>query len=42
MLRDTWTQFRFEPERFIDAGQRVVVFYPRHRLGWSERRGDRA
>jgi ketosteroid isomerase-like protein len=25
MLRDTWTEFRFEPERFIDAGQRVVV-----------------
>jgi ketosteroid isomerase-like protein len=26
MLRDTWTQFRFEPERFIDAGDRVGVF----------------
>src|SRR5215211_1963965 len=25
MLRDTWTEFRFEPERFIDAGERVVV-----------------
>jgi ketosteroid isomerase-like protein len=25
MLRDTWTEFRFEPQRFIDAGQRVVV-----------------
>jgi ketosteroid isomerase-like protein len=26
LLRDTWTTFRFEPERFIDAGHRVVVF----------------
>lgn len=26
MLRDTWTEFRFEPERYIDAGDRVVVF----------------
>jgi ketosteroid isomerase-like protein len=26
MLRDSWTEFRFEAERFIDAGQRVVVF----------------
>jgi len=26
MLRETWTEFRFEPERFIDAGDRVVVF----------------
>jgi ketosteroid isomerase-like protein len=26
MLRDTWTEFRFEPERFIDAGDRVAVF----------------
>lgn len=26
MLRDSWTVFRFEPERFIDAGERVVVF----------------
>jgi len=25
MLRETWTEFRFEPQRFIDAGQRVVV-----------------
>jgi ketosteroid isomerase-like protein len=25
MLRDTWTEFRFEPERFIDCGQRVAV-----------------
>jgi ketosteroid isomerase-like protein len=26
MLRETWTEFRFEPERFIDAGDRVAVF----------------
>jgi ketosteroid isomerase-like protein len=26
MLRETWTVFRFEPEHFIDAGDRVVVF----------------
>jgi ketosteroid isomerase-like protein len=26
MLRDSWTEFRFEPERFIDAGQQVIVF----------------
>ncbi len=26
MLRDTWAEWRFEPERFIDAGNRVVVF----------------
>jgi ketosteroid isomerase-like protein len=25
MLEETWTEFRFEPERFIDAGDRVVV-----------------
>ena len=26
MLRETWTEFRFEAERFIDAGGRVAVF----------------
>ena len=26
MLRDTWAEWRFEPERFIDAGDSVVVF----------------
>jgi ketosteroid isomerase-like protein len=26
MLRDTWREWRFEPERFLDAGDRVVVF----------------
>jgi ketosteroid isomerase-like protein len=26
MLRDTWSEWRFEPERFIEAGDRVVVF----------------
>jgi ketosteroid isomerase-like protein len=26
MLRDSWTEFRFEPERFVDAGQQVMVF----------------
>jgi len=26
MLRDTWTEFRFEPERFIGSADRVVVF----------------
>jgi ketosteroid isomerase-like protein len=25
MLRDSWTVFRFETERFIDAGERVAV-----------------
>ncbi len=25
MLRETWTEFRFEPERFIDAGDRVAA-----------------
>jgi ketosteroid isomerase-like protein len=25
MLRDAWSEWRFEPERFIDAGDRVVV-----------------
>jgi|SRR5829696_2185216 len=25
-LRDSWTEFRFEPERFIDTGNRVTVF----------------
>ena len=24
MLRDTWTEFRFEPERFIDCGEQVA------------------
>ena len=26
MLRDTWAEWRFDPERFLDAGDRVVVF----------------
>jgi ketosteroid isomerase-like protein len=26
MLRDSWGEWRFEPERFIDAGDMVVVF----------------
>jgi ketosteroid isomerase-like protein len=25
MLRDAWAEFRFEPERFIEAGDKVVV-----------------
>jgi ketosteroid isomerase-like protein len=26
MFRDAWAEFRLEPERFLDAGDRVVVF----------------
>jgi ketosteroid isomerase-like protein len=26
MLRDAWAEWRFEPERFIEAGEQVVVF----------------
>jgi ketosteroid isomerase-like protein len=26
MLRDAWSVWRFEPDRFFDAGDRVVVF----------------
>jgi ketosteroid isomerase-like protein len=26
MLREVWRDWRFEPERFLDAGKRVVVF----------------
>jgi ketosteroid isomerase-like protein len=26
MLRETWREWRFEPERFLDAGDQVVVF----------------
>ena len=26
MLRDAWAEWRFEPERFIEAGNKVVVF----------------
>ena len=26
MLRDSWTEFRFEPERFIDCEPQVTVF----------------
>lgn len=26
MLRDSWSEWRFEPDRFIDAGDQVVVF----------------
>jgi ketosteroid isomerase-like protein len=26
MLRDTWSEWRFEPERILDAGDEVVVF----------------
>jgi ketosteroid isomerase-like protein len=25
MLRDTWVDWRFEPQQFLDAGERVVV-----------------
>ena len=25
MLRDAWAEWRFEPDRFIDAGDQVVV-----------------
>ena len=25
MLADTWGKWRFEPDRFVDAGDRVVV-----------------
>jgi uncharacterized protein len=26
MLREVWREWRFEPERFLDAGDRVVAF----------------
>ena len=26
MLRDAWAEWRFEPERFLDVGDRVVVY----------------
>jgi len=26
LLQDSWRQWRFEPERFLDAGDQVVVF----------------
>jgi ketosteroid isomerase-like protein len=26
LLSETWREWRFEPERFLDAGDRVVVF----------------
>jgi uncharacterized protein len=26
MLNETWQEWHFEPERFLDAGERVVVF----------------
>ena len=26
MLRETWGEWNFEPERFLDAGDHVVVF----------------
>jgi ketosteroid isomerase-like protein len=26
LLRDSWTEWRFEAERFIDADERVIVF----------------
>ena len=26
MLRDAWAEWRFEPERFIEAGDQIVVF----------------
>jgi ketosteroid isomerase-like protein len=26
MARDAWSQWRFEPERFVDAGESVAVF----------------
>jgi uncharacterized protein len=31
MIRDAWDEWHFEPERFLDAGDRVVVFV--HILG---------
>jgi ketosteroid isomerase-like protein len=33
MLRDSWTAWRFEAERFIDAGQSVVVLIKVHAEG---------
>jgi ketosteroid isomerase-like protein len=33
MLRDTWGEFRLEPERFLDAGDRVVAFARIHASG---------
>ena len=42
MLRDAWSEWRFEPERFIDAGDRVVVFQRVVAHGQGERRTDRA
>ena len=26
MLNETWQDFHFEPERFLDAGDQVIVF----------------
>jgi ketosteroid isomerase-like protein len=26
MLSETWSEWQFEPERFLDAGDQVVVF----------------
>jgi ketosteroid isomerase-like protein len=42
MLRDSWAEWRFEPDRFIDAGDQVVVFVARRGQGQRERSADRA
>lgn len=33
MLRDTWGEWWFDPERFLDAGDRVVAFVRIHAEG---------
>jgi ketosteroid isomerase-like protein len=33
MLRDTWGEFRLQPDRFLDAGDRVVAFVRVHAEG---------
>jgi ketosteroid isomerase-like protein len=33
MLRDTWGEFRLQPERLLDAGDRVVAFARIHAEG---------
>src|SRR2546421_2328402 len=32
-IREVWEEFRITPERFVDAGDRVVVIETRHRRG---------
>ena len=42
VLQETWSEWRFVPERYLDTDNRVLVFAPTRRCRPRERRSDRA